>query len=134
MRAFLLDQWLPAKVATLKPSTAATYEQMIRSYVVPRIGDVALGKVDGAMLNSLYADLLAEGRTGASGRSGGLSAKCVRNVHGVLHRAFRDAVRWRTARGEPLRRSRPTAQGHAGDAGVVVGAARSVHRGDGWRS
>ena len=40
---FLLDQWLPAKVATLKPSTASTYEQMFRSYVVPRIGEVMPG-------------------------------------------------------------------------------------------
>jgi len=47
------------------------------------------------MLNALYAHLSADGRTGASGRTGGLSAKTVRNVHGLLHRAFRDAIRWR---------------------------------------
>jgi integrase len=95
VEAFLIDEWLPAKVATVKPSTAASYRQMIRSYVVPRLGALELGKVDGATLNALYAELLANGRTGASGRSGGLSAKSVRNVHGLLHRALRDAVRWR---------------------------------------
>lgn len=92
---YLLDEWMPAKQPTLKPSTAATYEQMTRAYVVPRIGAVELGRVDGAMLNALYGELLANGRTGASGKRGGLSPKTVRNVHGMMHRAFKDAVRWR---------------------------------------
>lgn len=92
---FLIDEWLPAKTSGLKPSTASSYEQMIRSYVTPRIGAAAIADVDGAMLNALYADLLANGRTGASGRTGPLSPKTVRNVHGMLHRAFKDAVRWR---------------------------------------
>ena len=92
---YLVDEWLHAKTSGLKPSTAASYEQMIRSYVVPRIGPTSIADVDGAMLNALYADLLANGRTGASGKRGGLSPKTVRNVHGMLHRAFKDAVRWR---------------------------------------
>jgi integrase len=95
VRTFLVDDWLPAKRVTLKPSTAACYEQMLTSYVLPRLGGVELAKVDGGTLNALYADLLAHGRTGASGRSGGLSPKTVRNVHGILHRAFADAVRWK---------------------------------------
>ena len=67
---------------------------MIDAYVVPRIGRLELGKVDGATLNTLYAVLLENGRTGASGRSGGLSAKSVRNVAGLLHKAFSDAIKW----------------------------------------
>ena len=55
----------PAKRAGLKPSTAVSYEQMIDAYVVPTLGPVALGNVDGAILNALYAHLLADGRTGA---------------------------------------------------------------------
>ena len=45
--------------------------------------------------------MLANGRTGASGRSGGLSPKSVRNVHGLLHRAFKDAMRWRRLPANP---------------------------------
>lgn len=92
---FLLDEWLPARVTALKPTTAASYEQIVRTYVVPHIGGVELARVDGPLLNRLYAALLADGRTGASGRRGALSPKTVRNVHGLLHRAFKDAVRWR---------------------------------------
>ena len=93
--AFLTDEWLPAKRAALKPSTAASYEQMIEAYIVPGIGALELGKVDGSTLNALYARLLSTGRTGASGRTGALSPKTVRNVHGLLHKAFKDAIRWR---------------------------------------
>ncbi len=100
--AFLVDEWLPARRAGLKPSTAASYEQMITAYVVPTLGPVALGKVDGAMLNALYARPAGRGPHRGRRRPDtpppsrrGLSPKSVRNVHGMLHRAFRDAIRWR---------------------------------------
>lgn len=95
LRDFLMNEWLPAKLPTLKPSTAASYRQMISSYVVPHVGALELSKIDGGVLNTLYGILLENGRTGASGRSGGLAPKTVRNLHGMLHHAFKDAVRWR---------------------------------------
>jgi integrase len=56
---------------------------------------VQLRRVDAGMLNALYAALLAEGKlTTANGGSGGLSARSVRYIHTIVHRAFRDAVRW----------------------------------------
>ncbi|HSB88299.1 MAG TPA: Arm DNA-binding domain-containing protein, partial [Ilumatobacteraceae bacterium] len=60
---FLLDEWLPARRVTLRPSTAASYEQLIRSYVLPTIGCVRLQALDGSTLNRLYAELLTNGRT-----------------------------------------------------------------------
>ncbi len=103
LERYLVDEWLPAKVSTLKPSTAASYALMTNSYVVPYIGGAELSKVDGAMLNVLYAKLLAEGRRGRSGVAGtGLAPKSVRNVHGMLHRAFKDAVRWRRVAVNPV--------------------------------
>lgn len=92
---FLLDEWLPARRVTLRPSTAASYEQLIRNYVLPTIGGVRLQSLDGSTLNRLYGELLTTGRTAARRNAGaGLSAKTVRNLHGVLTRAFRDGVRW----------------------------------------
>ena len=91
---FLLDEWLPARRVTLRPSTAASYEQLIRNYVLPTIGGVRLQSLDGSTLNRLYGELLTTGRTAARRNAGaGLSAKTVRNLHGVLTRAFRDGVR-----------------------------------------
>ena len=47
-----------------------------------------LQQVTAPMLNALYGDLLA----GATRRA--LSPRSVAYVHTILHRAFRDAVRW----------------------------------------
>ena len=68
---------------------------MIRNYVIPDLGQTRLQSVDGAELNRLYHRLLTDGRTESRrGLGSGLSPKTVRNVHGVLTRAMRDAVRW----------------------------------------
>jgi integrase len=96
LEKFLLDEWLPAKRAGLRPSTFNSYDRIIRLYVVPAIGGAKLAEIDGSMLNGLYARLLTSGRS--DGRStphgAGLAPKTVRNVHGVLVKAFKDAVRW----------------------------------------
>lgn len=92
---FLNDEWLPARRPSLRASTALSYEQLIRNYVEPTIGGVRLQAIDGAILNRLYADLLEHGgrEVARRGREG-LSPKTVRNLHGVLSRAFHDAMRW----------------------------------------
>lgn len=76
------------KATTIDSTTVA-----VNRYLVPRIGSVPLSKLDGERIGRLYADLLTDGRTGASGTTGGLSPKTVRNVAGVLHKALSDAVR-----------------------------------------
>jgi hypothetical protein len=92
---FLLSEWLPARASTLRPSTAAAYEQMIRTYVVPSLAHARLQQLTPSLLNALYGRLLSEGRTETRrGLGPGLSAKTVRNIHGVLTKAFRDGVRW----------------------------------------
>lgn len=95
VRKFLVDEWLPTRIAKLKPGTAEAYRKCIEYYVLPHIGDVKLADVDIVAINQLYSKLLTSGRTGGSWRKGGLAPKTVRNVAGVLHAAFRDAVAWR---------------------------------------
>ena len=64
-------------------------------HVLPLLGSVQLRRVDAGMLNSMYAALLADGKlTTANGADGGLSPRSVRYIHTIVHRAFRDAVRW----------------------------------------
>ena len=96
LKTFLVDKWLPAKRLTLRPSTANSYERMIDLYIAGHpIGGAQLAAVDGSMLNALYAGLLTEGRTELRrGLGPGLAPKTVRNVHGLLSKAFRDGVRW----------------------------------------
>lgn len=81
---WLANEWLPAVSDSVKPSTAALYTAMIGSQVSPIIGGMRLAEIDGAALNRLYKSL----------RERGLAPKTIKNVHGLLHRAFRDATRW----------------------------------------
>lgn len=87
---FLTDDWLPAIETTIRPSTFDSYRRNVRLHVGGHpIATVPLQRVDAVKLNRLYADLLA-GRSGSKP----LSARTVRYVHVILHRAFRDAMRW----------------------------------------
>jgi integrase len=91
LRDFVED-WIAAIGPTLRPATLYSYDRNLRLHVLPRLGSVQLRRIDGGMLNSLYAQLLADGKQSNGG--GGLSARSVRYVHTIVHRAFRDAVRW----------------------------------------
>jgi integrase len=88
---FIVD-WLTAIEPTLRPSTHYSYGRNLRLHVVPQLGAVQLRRIDAGMLNGLYAALLADGKRSNGG--GGLSPRSVHYVHTILHRAFRDAVRW----------------------------------------
>ena len=87
---YLTDTWLPAIRATIKPSTAELYATIVDTYITPHIGGVRLQDVKPPHLNAIYATLATSG--GRNGRP--LSAKTIRNAHTLLHRAFRDGVRW----------------------------------------
>jgi integrase len=87
-----LTEWLTAIEPTIRPATHYSYSRNMRLHVVPRLGSVQLRRVDGGMLNGLYAELLSSGKCSNGG--GGLSPRTVRYIHTILHRAFKDAVRW----------------------------------------
>jgi len=79
-----LEEWLAGRQTKLKPSTWDAYNRILRLHVVPALGMVELGKLSAVELNAMYAAL--EGK--------GLSAKSIRNIHTMLHRALKDAARW----------------------------------------
>ena len=88
---FLTQEWLPAKRATVKETTLASYEVHVVKHVVPRLGGVPLLGLAAAHLNAFYADLLLDGRRDGCG---GLSPTTVRRIHATLHKALVDGVRW----------------------------------------
>jgi integrase len=87
---FLVDEWLPAR-RNLRPSTLSNYGIHIRTCVVPALGAIRLQQLSPAHLNAFYQSLLTEGRL-RNGR--GMAPKTVQNIHGILHRALKDALRW----------------------------------------
>jgi integrase len=82
--ATYLDGWLAQVVRPwLAPKTYASYEQLVRVHVVPRLGAVPLGELTPRHARLLLNDLLA----------GGKSPRTVSHVHAVLRNALNRAVR-----------------------------------------
>jgi integrase len=102
--AAYMERWLVARQASVKPSTWASYRQIVDAYVTPGLGSLQLRRLDGLTLTAFYGDLLANGATGArsaEGKGRPLAPKTVRNVAGMLHKAFKDAVRWSVLTSNP---------------------------------
>ena len=87
---FLTSTWLPAVEHTIKPATFESYRRNVRLHAGDRpIGLRKLQQVEPSDLNALYALLLA-----GDAEHKPLSTRSVAYVATILHRAFRDAVRW----------------------------------------
>ncbi len=90
--SYLVDEWLSAmRPPRVRPSTWLSYQRNIERHVIPALGNIELQRLTPAQLTAFYRSLLTDVRL--DGR-GSLSAKSVKNIHGVLHSAFKDAMRW----------------------------------------
>lgn len=79
-----LERWTAAIEPTLRPSTFRRYCDLMRLHVIPAIGGVKLGKLAPLDIQRLYADRLEYG----------LSPTTVNQLHNVLHKALKQAMRW----------------------------------------
>ena len=90
--SFLVEEWLPAmRPPRVRPSTWLSYQKSIERHLVPGLGHLPLQRLTPAQLTAYYRTLLEAGHRSGRGR---LAPKTVRNIHGTLHTALRDAVRW----------------------------------------
>ncbi|MDP9183828.1 MAG: site-specific integrase [Actinomycetota bacterium] len=103
LSTFLTETWLPAIEHTIKPGTFESYRRNVRLHVAGRpIGGRRLQDVDGRDLNALYASLLM-----GDDDHRPLSARSVTYVSTILHRAFRDAMKWQALVRNPVEASDP---------------------------
>ena len=86
-----LAEWLGAMESNVLDTTYRAYEQMVRNWVVPRIGDVRLVELSPMHLRSLQTELLRSGRVDGQG---GLSPRSVASCRRTLKQALKDAMRW----------------------------------------
>ena len=82
-------EWLPVVESRVKPSTHHSYERNLELHVLPRLGLTQLRQLTSSSLNRLYSELLADGH---QTKEGGLSAKTVRYIHTIIHKALSDAI------------------------------------------
>lgn len=88
-----LQIWLRDYIGNVKPSTVKSYADHVNLNIIPYIGKTQLTKLSPAMIQSMYNTLQ---------RQKGLSAKTIKNVHGVLHRALTQAQKMGYIRLNPL--------------------------------
>jgi len=83
LKEFLVE-WFNSKKMTIRPNTATQYEQIIRTHIVPNIGQVRLRDLNLEMVDRFYSELQKKGT----------SVRTIRLVHSVLHVALERAARY----------------------------------------
>ena len=90
--ASYLDYWLDTVARhRVRPTTLASYTQIIHNRIVPTLGTVPVQKLTPAQVQALYGRLLENGRI--DGRARGLSPRSVKYAHTVLRMALQDALK-----------------------------------------
>lgn len=79
-----LDIWQATYLGSVKPYTQATYKSLIANHIKPGLSAVRLDQLDPHTVQQ-FVNSLGEGEKP-------LSPKTVKNVHGVLHAALRQAA------------------------------------------
>ncbi len=88
-----LEHWLEnVKRPSIKIGSYLRYRDLLDHYILPALGHLPLRKLKPEHLEAFYTRLQKEGR--ADGQ-GGLSAKTVRLVHGILYQSLEGAVKRR---------------------------------------
>ena len=83
-----LDIWTAEYLKNVKPRTVESYKIITRNHLRPGLGAARLDQLDAHTIQTFYNGL-SEGRGGNKP----LSAKTIKNIHGVLHKALQQAVR-----------------------------------------
>ena len=88
-----LDRWMEDYgTATLRPNTLRSYEQFIRCYIKPYLGNKIISRVTRMDIQMLYRKLKHEGRVREHPEHGHeLSDTMVLRIHAMLHRCLKDA-------------------------------------------
>lgn len=93
-----IEQWLD--VADLEETTRDRYEDLVRLYIVPRLGAKQAGAIDAELLERFYARLqrcrdLCSARPPKGHRCRPLATSTARKIHYIIRGALDRAVRWR---------------------------------------
>ena len=83
-----LDIWAETYLSSVKPRTLDLYKAIIRLYIKPAMGVVRLEELNAHTIQQFYNNLMKPVKE----RPEGLSAKTIKNIHGVLHKSLQQAV------------------------------------------
>jgi integrase len=125
----LMDRYM--ELIKIEETTRVTYEAYIRNHIRPLLGELALARLDGEILDSFYAQLQTcrahcRGRKYVEHRVQGehecdgrcrphvcrpLADSSIKQIHGILSGACKRAVRWRWLGTNPIEQAEPLTAG-----------------------
>lgn len=82
-----LDIWTAEYLNHVRPRTVEAYQCQIKNHIRPALGAIRLEALNTHTIQSFY-----NGLGKPQGDKPGLSAKSVKNIHGILHKAIQQAV------------------------------------------
>ncbi|MDQ3662587.1 MAG: site-specific integrase [Actinomycetota bacterium] len=86
----LLDRWFAANEADWATTTVRSTWSIIDRQLRPKLGHVLVRDLTTVVIDEFYASLRVDGAV----EGGPLTPGSVRRIHGVLHRALEQAMRW----------------------------------------
>lgn len=91
-----LDIWLKDYTGSIKPLTLKSYKVAINNHIKPALGSIKLSALGTHSIQILYNNLF-----NGSEETPGLSAKTIKNIHGVVHKSLQQAVKINYIRDNP---------------------------------
>jgi integrase len=85
-----VKQWLGTVRAEVSPKTLERYDEIVRNFLIPALGNLALTKLAPSHIQKAYNEWATGGRL--DGKSGGLSPQTRRHIHRILRTALSRAV------------------------------------------
>ena len=82
-----LDIWSTEYLGAVKPSTVISYKAAIKNHLKPNLGAIRLEALAPYQVQSFYNSL-----SNPTGGQKAPSAKTIKNIHGILHKALQQAV------------------------------------------
>lgn len=86
----LLDRWFAANETHWATTTVRNTRSIVERQLKPKLGHMRVRELTTVMIDEFYASLRVNGAV----EGGPLSPGSVRRIHGVLHRALAQAMRW----------------------------------------
>jgi integrase len=85
-----LEQWLETVRTEVSPKTHERYGEIVRNFLIPALGNLALTKLAPPHIQHAYNDWATGGRL--DGKPGGLSPQTRRHIHRILRTALTRAL------------------------------------------
>lgn len=114
-----MNSWLNRTVdGKLRPSTAATYRRYVNKWIIPYLGKRRLDKLRPEHIEAMYDAMEEAGRTDATRRQ----------VHAILHRGLKMAVRRNLLQFNPAERVEPPPVGQGSHGKFELTEAKTILR------